>query len=118
MISGVSFVTGHIAYASTNKTNSVGGQVHGDKDRVPIQWHNQLLQSLEEGCWNASLRVWRKGAGKRAFEFGGTVPESEPSSLEEGCRKASLRIWRKGAGKRAFEFGGRVPEGEPWSVKQ
>ena len=75
-------------------------QLHGDKDRLPIQWHNPVTaesgetvpesehsslpesepSSLEEGCLKVSLRVWRKG-----------------------CRNARLRVWRKGAGKRALE---------------
>ena len=36
----------------------VGGQLRGDKDRVPLQWRNQIWQSLE------------KGAGKRCSESG------------------------------------------------
>ena len=63
---------------------------------MPESEHSSLPESepssLEEGCLKVSLRVWRKGAGTRDFEFGGRVPESE--------------------------FGGRVPESEPWSVKQ
>ena len=38
--------------------DNVGGQLQGDKDRVPLQWRNCFWQSLEEG------------AGKRCSEFG------------------------------------------------
>ena len=30
--------------------DSVGGQLRGDKNRVPLQWRNQFWQSLEEGA--------------------------------------------------------------------
>ena len=28
----------------------VGGQLRGDRDRVPLLWRNQIWQSLEEGA--------------------------------------------------------------------
>ena len=59
--------------------------------------------SLEEGCRNARLGVWRKGAGKRGLGSGGRVPESEAWGLEEGCQKARLAVWRKGVRKRGLE---------------
>ena len=39
--------------------DSVGGQLRGNKDRVPIQWHDQFWQSSG-----------RDGAGKQGLEFG------------------------------------------------
>ena len=34
---------------------TVGGQLRGDEDRVPLQWRNQFWQSLEERCRKARL---------------------------------------------------------------
>ena len=50
---------------------------------VPLQWRNQLWQSLEEGCRTARLRAWE-------CPFSGVTIYG---SLEEGCQKARFGAW-------------------------
>ena len=51
--------------------------------RVPLQWRNQTWQSLAEECLKARLGMWE-------CPFSGVTNDG--------------RVWRKGAGKRGLEW--------------
>ena len=75
----------------------VGGQLRGDRDRVPLQWRNQIWQSLEEG------------AGRRcsecALDYEAHRKVRRPEHVREKCRsEGSKRVAHADAASSSSSF--------------
>ena len=74
--------------------DSFGWQLCGD--RVPLRWHNQFWQSLEEGAWKLCLECGVRNKVKKEVWCGGggSSPTSPGIMLYNQCKCLTITIKR------------------------